>query len=289
MPPVHHVTKDVLKVSQILSSHFRCEEPRIKELLSLGAVHTGKSRIFEDISVPKGTHLLIHLKPNRFDIESVEWKGTVVADERDYLIAKKPGGIPVHGTPDNATENLLEQLRAKRKAKLNITQRLDTPVSGIMLFAKCGRFQEYFNRLLREGKVEKTYLALTLTPPPLGEHVHFLSESDSRKRKAGETGQECRIQVAKVTELKSKKDETKWYEVEVRPLSGRTHQIRVQLTELGSPIMGDSLYGYKGPRLSFSPRREIGLFSARLRFKLPDGKEVQYSGEPPWRSELQLV
>ena len=72
----------------------------------------------------------------------------------------KPAGIPVHATLDNQVENVLHQLHVALGDSLYVTQRLDTEVSGLIVFAKTQEFQRRFNRLLAERKVTKRYRRL---------------------------------------------------------------------------------------------------------------------------------
>jgi len=282
-----------MRVSEILRYHFRFTEDRIATTLQLGAIYKGEERVFKDMQVKTGGHLIIHLNPHRFPVADIDWKACVIASEPDFLVVRKPGGVPVHGTQDNATENVLEQMRTAVGSELSMTQRLDTPVSGLMVLAKTRFFQEYFNGLLREGKVEKTYKALTLKAPPIGIHTHFMVDKPTRRKRIKTEGGpgllECRLEVVNVVSLRDPQSGTPFFEVEVRPLSGRTHQIRAQLSALGCPIMADSLYEYKGPRISWSPRREIGLFSHRLKFNLPDMKTAEFEAPCPWEKILQPV
>lgn len=280
---VHHIPKEASKVSTILRKHFRIGDNGIQDLLRLGSVLNGTLRLFQDELIPKGTKLTIYLRPNRFAVEKVDWKSIVITEKSDFLVVAKPGGIPVHATPDNAFENILEQMRKQWGKDLYVTQRLDVPVSGLMVIARRQRFQAFFNELLREGRIEKRYIALTTSPPPVGKHTHYMAEKGGRRRHAaaepGPGRLPCQLEVQEVTALTG----TPFYRCVVRPLSGRTHQIRSQLSALRCPVVGDSLYGYRGDRAFTSDRREIALASAYLKFNDPQGKTHEFQLEPAWK------
>ena len=266
----HHVTAADTRVSHVLSQHFKMAPDQVSDLLRLGAVYSDKRRIFEDRSLAKGTYLRLHLKPKRFAVSGIDWKARIVHRDRDFVVVNKPAGIPVHASLDNAVENVLECLREVTGETLLVTGRLDTPVAGLVVFARNSGFQKRFNQMLADRQIEKRYRALTETPPPLGRHVHFMEPSERAPRRVSSEKKDgwllCELEVCAVGK-----------DVEVLLLTGRTHQIRAQLGALRCPILGDKLYG---SRESYGPER-IALFSAEVAWKM-GSESYRFTAQPLW-------
>ncbi|NBX77265.1 MAG: RluA family pseudouridine synthase [Proteobacteria bacterium] len=260
----HHVTAKPARLKQVLMEHFKLSDERASDLIKLGAIYSNKKRIFENRELPQGTYLRLHLHPKRFFIEGIDWKSRLLKETTDFIVINKPAGVPTHATVDNAIENSLAQMRKVLGCELLVTQRLDTPVGGVLLFAKNKDYQAKFNRMLSERSLQKTYLALVEKPCPLGRHLHWMQPSErSPKVLSAEsrTGWlSCELSVLSCVP----KDfgEKSFFQVEVDLHTGRTHQIRAQLAFMGCPIVGDKLYGaaYK-----FHPNC-IALMAKRLKW-----------------------
>jgi 23S rRNA pseudouridine1911/1915/1917 synthase len=272
----HHVTNEDLSVAECLRKHFRLDEARIDELLSLGAIYSNKRRIFENRKLAKGAYLRIHLEPKRFPVESIDWKSRIVATHRDFLVVNKPPGIPVHASLDNVRDNVLQQLRDATGQYLLVTQRLDVPVGGLMVLARNPDFQRRFNTWLAERKVIKIYRALVEQAPAVGLHVHYMEPSErSPKRVTLEERPgwaRCELTVRSMREIPGH-----GIEVEIELHTGRTHQIRAQLGALGSPVKGDRTYGSSVRQEGF-----ISLFASSLSWPSPGRPPEHYELGPPW-------
>jgi len=269
----HHVTAKPTSLKKILTEHFKISNERSSELITLGAIYSNKRRLFEDRDLAQGTYLRLHLHPKRFPAVGVDWGSSLIKETADFIVINKPAGIPTHATVDNAIENCLAQMRKVLRCELFVTQRLDTPVGGVLLFAKNKDYQAKFNRMLSERSLQKTYVALVEKPCPLGHHIHWMQPSErSPKVLSAESNPgwlSCELSVLNC--VPKELGENSFFQIEVDLHTGRTHQIRTQLAFMGCPIIGDKLYG-SGKR--FHPNG-IALKAKRLRWPPSNLVELQ--------------
>jgi 23S rRNA pseudouridine1911/1915/1917 synthase len=233
---------------------------------------------------------------------------TVLHEDRDLVVINKPAGLTVHGGPGVRAEAtlvgwLLEHYPEVREvgenpARPGLVHRLDADTSGVMVVA---RTQEAFTKLkefFKSRAVQKTYLAL-VDGAPTWEHQHvdlsirrgarglFVGRHPSDVATMSDRMQaEYRTAVTDLRVLERLGDYTL---VEAQPHTGRTHQIRVHLRALGTPIAGDKLYepatGRAAAQQQLSLARQF-LHAARLALPHPrSGKTETY--EAPLPPELQ--
>lgn len=198
--------------------------------------------------------------------------------EDNHLIAinKRAGDIvQVDETGDESLDEKVKKYIAKKYNKpngafLGVVHRLDRPVSGVILFAKTSKALDRVNQLFKSREMSKTYYAVVRKrpEPAEGNLVHWLIKNPQKNvtkahdhEVSGSLRSELNYKL--VAELEG------YYLIEVNPITGRPHQIRVQLATLGCPIVGDNKYGY--PRGSL--KKSICLHARRLRFIHPIKKE----------------
>ncbi len=194
--------------------------------------------------------------------------------EDNHLIAVfKPAGVLVQadetGDKDLLTETK-EYLKKKYKkpgnAFLGLVHRLDRPVSGIVLFAKTSKGASRLSEQFRDGTIEKIYYAVVSgkLPKSRGELVNYLGKDQEKKRAvSGSKKAELYYEV-----IKSNDD---YSLLKIRLGTGKFHQIRIQLSLAGFPILGDLKYGAKEPL----PDRSIALSANSIAFKLATGDEIK--------------
>lgn len=180
----------------------------------------------------------------------------VLYEDNHLLAVSKPAGLPTMGAPagrptllELARRYIAEKYNKPGRAYLGVVSRLDTPVTGVVLFARTSKAAARLNEQFRTHTVEKVYWALVegRFPPEETEWVDHLAP-DRRHRRVGVVkpgpaaanvagAKEARLLVRRVQLV----GQLSW--VEIRPLTGRKHQIRVQLAQHGYPILGDRKYG----------------------------------------------
>jgi len=199
--------------------------------------------------------------------------------EDNHLIAinKRAGDIvQVDDTGDQPLDEKVKQYLAKKYNKpngafLGVVHRLDRPVSGVILFAKTSKALDRINRMFKNRDMNKTYWAVVRSKPQLTEGVlvHWLVKN-AKKNVTKAYDHEVKGSLRAELSYKLIGSLDGYYLLEVKPVTGRPHQIRVQLATLGCPIVGDNKYGY--PRGSL--KKSICLHARRLVFEHPVKKEM---------------
>jgi 23S rRNA pseudouridine1911/1915/1917 synthase len=198
--------------------------------------------------------------------------------EDNHLIAinKRAGDIvQVDETGDIPLDEKVKTYIARKYHKpngafLGVVHRLDRPVSGVILFAKTSKALERMNQLFKSREIKKTYYAVVRNrpQPPFGDLVHWLVKNPQKNvTKAHDQevngSQRSELHYRLAGELEG------YFLIQVNPITGRPHQIRVQLSTLGCPIVGDNKYGY--PRGSL--KKSICLHARKIQFIHPVKKE----------------
>lgn len=199
--------------------------------------------------------------------------------EDNHLIAiNKPAGFLVQGDK-TGDETILEVLKKYIKKTYNKpgevflapNHRLDRPVSGVLLFSKTSKALSRVNVLFQKNQVHKQYYAITDGIPESleGRLAHFIAKNRKKNisfitSKGKLNSKECilKYKVVKVINRKCL--------IEILPETGRSHQIRVQLSSIGTPIIGDLKYG---TQLRMEDR-SIALHCQSLEFEHPVKKET---------------
>lgn len=205
--------------------------------------------------------------------------------EDNHLIAvnKRPGDL-VQGDatgdrplPEDVKEYIKHKYDKPGAVFLGVVHRLDRPVSGVVVFARTSKSLERMNELFRSRATEKIYYAIVEGKPSKIEDtlVHWLVKDESKNKT---TAYKRENPLGSRSELSYKIVATAGGRslLEVHPVTGRPHQIRVQLATLGTPIVGDVKYGASAPNDDAS----ICLHASSLRFIHPVRKEEMLISSP---------
>jgi 23S rRNA pseudouridine955/2504/2580 synthase len=213
----------------------------------------------------------------------------IVHEDPSILVINKPSGIAVHGG-SGVSQGVIESLRAARpEAKiLELVHRLDRDTSGLLIVAKKRGALVELHRMLRDGEVEKVYVA-AVKGTPAGKHfdikdpLHkYVNAKGERRVAVKEGGQEA---VTRVEVLGSSGGLSF---LQLRLLTGRTHQIRVHLAHAGFPVLGDDKYGdfELNRALARQGVKRLFLHARRLAFKHPvDGRPMAL--DAPFPDDMQ--
>ncbi len=234
--------------------------------------------------------------------EAEDIKLDIVFENKDLAIINKPSGMVVHPTDEgkhfsgSLVNALLNKFGSKGLSNIGgplrpgIVHRLDKDTSGLLIIAKNNKIHRYLIKKMKDRKIEKIYYALVLgkLETPQGTIDAPLSRARRDYKKVALSGEgEGREAITKYT-VKSEYDfkNNLFTLVEARILTGRTHQIRVHFASIGHPVIGDEIYGNKKINSLFDLNRFF-LHAAELKFKMPDGTEINVKKDLP--KELKKV
>jgi 23S rRNA pseudouridine1911/1915/1917 synthase len=176
---------------------------------------------------------------------------TVLFEDNHLLIVNKAAGILSQGdqTGDLSLVDLCKVYIAEKFQKpgsvfLGLVHRLDRPVSGVVVLARTSKALERMNALFRNKETKKTYWAIVKHKPPRDEETlkHWLLKDEKKNKTTAFKNETAGAQYAELSYRVMAAEAGHWL-LEVNPITGRPHQIRVQLASMGCPIKGDLKYG----------------------------------------------
>ena len=155
----------------------------------------------------------------------------------DIVQGDRTGDKPLS---DVVKEYIKEKYNKPGKAFLGVVHRLDRPTSGVVIFAKTSKSLERLNKMLREKKIDKTYWAIVKNKLPLEKDtlIHYLKKN-SKNNKSSAFKKETEGCKKAVLHYKTIKELNTYFLLEIDLETGRHHQIRCQLANIGCPIKGD--------------------------------------------------
>ena len=224
----------------------------------------------------------------------------IVYQDSDLIVVDKPAGMVVHpaaghesGTLVNALLHHVEDLSGIGGEKRpGIVHRLDRGTSGLMVVAKNDRAHDELARQFRDREVEKEYVALVWGVVQAGRRIDApIGRDPVERRKMSARSRRSRSAVTRIVSADVLNPALTLARVAIH--TGRTHQIRVHLSAIGHPVVGDSLYGGVRRRVSGDVRAVTHLerpflHAARLAFTHPaDGRRMEF--ESPLPDDLQRV
>lgn len=197
----------------------------------------------------------------------------VLYEDNHLLIVNKPAGMLSQGDStgdatlgDYAKAYLKEKYEKPGEVFLGVPHRLDRPVSGAIILARTSKALERVTAMFREREIQKVYWAVVRNKPQRhhGKLTHWLVKDETHNfvtayNSPRDGSMRAELSYRVLGEL------NEHYLLEVSPLTGRPHQIRVQLAAMGCPIRGDVKYGYAKP----NPDGNINLHARRIYFLHP--------------------
>ena len=204
----------------------------------------------------------------------------ILYEDNHIIAVVKPAGVLTQGDSsgepclmDMVKDYLKEKYKKPGNVFLGLVHRLDKPVSGIVLFGKTSKGASRLSEQFRNHTIQKTYHGIIVGKPKesrgvIKEKVNkisFFAEGFTNK-----TDEELLAEIKKATKTRTAeleyeviKSNDKYSLIKILPKTGRFHQIRIQMANMGNPILGDEKYGAKSPL----PDRSIALAATAISFK----------------------
>lgn len=266
------------RADKLLALHFtQYSRVQIQRTFEEGNVSRDGKVIDKKTPLSEGEDIkIVFLEPKPTEINPVEIPLEILYEDNDILAINKTIGMIVHPGSGTGEDTLVHALLHHTKGKLSlaggaerpgVVHRLDKETTGVILFAKTDEAYFKLIKMFAERKIHKEYLALVAGVPQL--------KSGSIKKPIG---RDTRIRVKMCVTDKGRPAHTDWvlektfsYTALLRCylLTGRTHQIRVHLSSINHPILGDITYGYrfkKGEKIQVS---RVMLHAERISFVHP--------------------
>jgi 23S rRNA pseudouridine1911/1915/1917 synthase len=210
----------------------------------------------------------------------------VLYEDNHLLVINKPAGLATQGVADGtasvltrAKEYIKRKYKKPRNVYLGVVSRLDSTVSGALVLARTSKAADRLTKQFQSHEVEKVYWALVERPPNPAEAElsHWLLKNDRQRRMDVVPPRSRGAQHARLN-YRTLSHQQRGTLVEVRLLTGRKHQIRLQLATIHCPILGDRKYGSRQPLIA----EGIALHCVRLAFEHPTTNErLEFAVPPP--------
>lgn len=281
--PNHFREKTVMQLAAIL---FKVPDDLALKLIEFGSVWLDDRPCFNPEAPLSGSRTFRLNPPAYGPVKFYEADPErIVYEDRDILVYNKESGRPSQAVPHDAYNNVLAacgRLLSARgdKPELWLLHRLDADTSGLLMTAKNKTAAGILGKAFQEGRVSKEYLCLGLGLKPKKDEfevdAHIAKEGRRYVVRPGGPGLSARtlFSLLDIEEFSGRELCFKKALFLARPLTGRTHQIRLHLAWAGWPIVGDRFYGRPEGDVS-GPKSRLMLSSAGLSFSHPrDGRQM---------------
>jgi 23S rRNA pseudouridine1911/1915/1917 synthase len=281
----------------IVPDHSRSQ---IQRLIKEGLVHVEGRPARPNTAVRSGDRILVDVPELKSATPASQpLPIDIVYEDGDLVVVNKAAGMVVHpaaghadGTLVNALLHHIEDLSGiGGERRPGIVHRLDRGTSGLMVVAKNDATHAELTRQFHDREVEKEYLALVWGVVQAGRRIDVpIGRDPIHRQKMSARARRARSAVTRVTRAEHMRGVTL---LQVAIATGRTHQIRVHLSAIGHPIVGDRLYGgtrrhLPGDLRALKHLERPFLHAARLVFKHPsDGRRMEFTSSLP--DDLQTV
>lgn len=287
-----------LRIDIYLSKKTAITRSYIQKLLKSGHILVNGKQIKTSYKISANDKIIVCLpKPEKLNLKPEKMSLEILYEDDDIIVINKPKGICVHPGAGTKQDTLVSGLLYHCKnlsgiggvERPGIVHRLDKDTSGVLLIAKNDNAHLSLSKQFSERKISKTYLALIHGVPkttegviekPIGRHP-----VERKKMTVREDGRYAKTAWKIIKTFNTGTGGMSLLEVKI--FTGRTHQIRVHLSFIGHPIVGDAVYGKKNSQKNFDLKGQF-LHSYKTGFIHPKTKNLmEFTAELP--QELKTV
>ena len=217
--------------------------------------------------------------------EQVEFaQSLVIHRDPAAIVLNKPAGLATQGGTRTTehVDGLLDALQFEAEGRPKLVHRLDKDTSGALLVARSARAAAYFSKHFSGRSARKVYWAIVVGVPDIEDGMIELpiakqpGTGGEKMQVDEENGQPARSRYRVIERAGNR---AAW--VELQPLTGRTHQLRVHMAAIGHPIVGDGKYGGQDAFLTGGVSRKMHLHARRIRIDHPDGGKIDVRAALP--------
>ncbi len=264
----------------------------IEKIIRLNKVKVNKKRVKSSYRVQFGDNVEIYniskfkandkiriskYKPSKKEVNTYD--DYIIENNENFIVINKPSGIAVQsGT--KSFKNIIDVLKNTKyfkNYKPYIVHRLDKETSGVLIIAKTREYAQLFTSLFRIRKIHKTYLALT--------HGKISKSKDTLKDNLVTYENNKKIIQKAISHLKVLKYSNDYTYVELNPITGRKHQLRKQLYNIGNPIVGDDKYFInKKINMKSIKSKNLMLHAYKIKFMI---NNIQYNFKARYTKEFE--
>ena len=212
----------------------------------------------------------------------------VLAEGRGWIAINKPSGLAVQGGTSIAThvDGMLQALASHTNGRLRLVHRIDKDTSGVLLLAKTLESARALTEAFHRHKIEKTYLAIVVGMPAESGKIRAplkkLAGKFGEKMVVDDDGQDATTLYRRIDHAGRKLSL-----MALRPVSGRTHQLRVHMQHINTPICGDGKYGGDAAHPEDMVARRLHLHAWQV--KLADGKVITAPLSPHFAASMEQL
>ena len=234
-----HYAKEKTKLFLYLMRELGCTQKEAQRMIAKGRVFVEGKAYVKTGGYIEGAFEVVEFEPTTRGLEPI-------IDEEHFVVYDKPAGVLVHPQNRHTEYTLIDELRYRYGKDANITHRIDQETSGIVLCAKTKQVERDIKTLFENRQIEKSYLAVVqgkLLNPLTIEAPLLVTKHQATNLKTlvvvDEKGKASKTEVFPL-EYFEKYNATL---IEIKPYTGRQHQIRVHMFHVKHPILGDPIYG----------------------------------------------
>lgn len=279
-----------MRIDKFLRKYFKNKAlSQIYKIIRKKKVKVNNKSVSENYRLQEGDIILVYENidiKDKIEIKKAVINFTVIYEDSNLLIVNKPKGIIVHPDKNHIDNTLVDQviyyLYKKNEYDPNneilfrpaSVNRLDLNTGGLVIFAKNNNSLREINKIIREDNLSKRYLCMVKGKIDKSIDIKAYIKKDEKSNISNITNEKADEVKMIHTIFNSIKYTEEYSLIDVELITGRSHQIRAQLKELGYPIVGDIKYGDKKTNQFFKQKYNIDsqfLFAVKICFKKIDG------------------